>query len=88
MITGDTAPRLKPRWVPGGLRWEANAFVGFFERQINLYKRYWTWEVAWFLYGLISVLSIGYLASGLSALGFETRHVNIPQTQCTCSPAR
>ena len=51
------------------LRWELNAFVGFIERQKNLYRRYWAWEAVWLLYNLVSVLSIGYLAAGLSTLG-------------------
>jgi ABC-2 type transport system permease protein len=58
-------------------RWEANAFYGFFERQRDLYKRYWIWEVAWFAYGLVSVLSIGYLASGLGSLGYDSSHVDL-----------
>ena len=41
------------------LRWELNAFVGFIERQKNLYRRYWAWEAVWLLYNLVSVLSIG-----------------------------
>jgi ABC-2 type transport system permease protein len=67
--------------IAGSLRWETNALVGFFERQKNLYRRYWAWEVTWFLYGLVSVLSIGYLANGLSALGFDASHVDIRKTQ-------
>ncbi len=63
------------------LRWEANAFVGFLERQKNLYRRYWVWEAVWFLYSLVSVLSIGFLASGLASLGFENAHVNLQQAQ-------
>lgn len=53
------------------LRWEANAFVGFLERQKNLYKRYWAWEVVWVLYTLVTTLSIGYLASGLDTIGIH-----------------
>src|SRR5712692_9973832 len=53
------------------LRWEANAFVGFLERQKNLYKRYWAWEVVWVLYTLVTTLSIGYLASGLDSIGMH-----------------
>src|SRR5690348_9332009 len=61
------------------LRWEANAFLGFFERQKNLYKRYWMWEVVWFVYSVVSVLSIGYLASGLNAGGES--HTDIHRVQ-------
>jgi ABC-2 type transport system permease protein len=63
--------------ISDALRWEANAFYGFFERQRDLYKRYWVWEVAWFAYGLVSVLSIGYLASGLGSLGYDASHVDL-----------
>jgi ABC-2 type transport system permease protein len=52
-----------------GLRSEAQAFVGMVERQKNLIRRYWMWEVVWLVYSLVSVLSIGYLAAGLTTLG-------------------
>jgi len=67
--------------IGNSLRWEMNAFVGIIERQKNLYRRYWAWEAVWLLYNLVSVLSIGYLASGLSTLGLETSRVNLQQTQ-------
>ncbi|HEY9287563.1 MAG TPA: ABC transporter permease [Candidatus Dormibacteraeota bacterium] len=66
---------------PNSLRWEMNAFVGFIERQKNLYRRYWAWEAVWLLYNLVSVLSIGYLASGLASFGLEKSSVNFQQTQ-------
>ena len=57
---------------------EMNALFGFAERQMHVVKRYWVWEVVWLFYSLVSVLSIGFLASGLGSLGatngaFETR---------------
>src|SRR5260370_32230090 len=48
---------------------ELNALFGFAERQMHVIKRYWVWEVVWLFYSLVSVLSIGLLASGLAALG-------------------
>ncbi|TAN32111.1 ABC transporter permease [bacterium] len=48
---------------------ELNALFGFAERQMHVVRRYWVWEVVWLFYSLVSVLSIGYLASGLGALG-------------------
>ncbi|HEY2596681.1 MAG TPA: ABC transporter permease [Chloroflexota bacterium] len=50
-------------------RWETTAFRGFVERQYHLYRRYWVWEVVWFAYSVATVLSVGYLASGLNAIG-------------------
>jgi ABC-2 type transport system permease protein len=64
-----------------GLRIEANAFLGFFERQRDLYRRYWVWEVVWLVYSIVSTLSIGYLASGLDAVGGTTAHANIAAVQ-------
>jgi ABC-2 type transport system permease protein len=48
---------------------ELGALFGFAERQLNVYKRYWVWEVVWLFYSIVSVLSIGFLASGLGTLG-------------------
>ena len=48
---------------------ELGALFGFAERQLYVYKRYWVWELAWLFYSIVSVLSIGYLASGLGTLG-------------------
>src|SRR5438445_8201423 len=48
---------------------ELNALFGFAERQLHVVKRYWVWEVVWVFYSLVSVLSIGFLASGLDSLG-------------------
>jgi ABC-2 type transport system permease protein len=51
--------------APSSLRREAGAFIGFIERQRNMYRRFWLWELVFFVYSLVSVLTIGYLASGL-----------------------
>jgi len=48
---------------------EMSALFGFAERQLYVYKRYWVWEVVWLFYSIVSVLSIGFLASGLGSLG-------------------
>lgn len=63
------------------LRLQAGALYGFVERQTNLYKRYWAWEVVWFVYSLVGVLSIGYLASGLEALGAQSSRFDVHAAQ-------
>jgi len=50
---------------------EIGALLGFAERQLYVYRRYWVWELVWLFYSIVSVLSIGFLASGLGALGAE-----------------
>jgi ABC-2 type transport system permease protein len=39
------------------------------QRQRNIYRRFWAWAVVFFGYTLVTVLSIGYLASGLTVNG-------------------
>jgi len=50
-------------------RTEIGPLLGFAERQLYVYRRYWVWEVVWLFYSIVSVLSIGFLASGLGTLG-------------------
>lgn len=54
MTTADVGYRIAPRRV--ALGW---AFV---ERQTNLWKRYWGWEVVWLLYGVVNTLAITFIA--------------------------
>src|ERR1700732_5420071 len=68
------------RMTGTSLRWELNAFVGFIERQKNLYRRYWAWEAVWLLYNLVSVLSIGYFTAGLSTIGLDQGQADLHQT--------
>ena len=64
---------------PARLRRETRALLGFMERQRNIYKRFWTWELVFFAYSLISVCSIGFLASGLPSIAGT--HVDTRSTQ-------
>ena len=60
---------------------ELNALFGFAERQMHVVKRYWVWEVVWLFYSLVSVLSIGFLASGLGTLGVEGGSFDLHKAQ-------
>ncbi|HSP08085.1 MAG TPA: ABC transporter permease [Candidatus Dormibacteraeota bacterium] len=60
---------------------ELNALFGFAERQMHVVKRYWLWEVVWLFYSLVSVLSIGFLASGLGSLGVQGGSFDLRRTQ-------
>ena len=55
--------------IAGARRGELNALLGFAERSLHTVRRYWVWEVVWLFYSMVSVLSIGFLASGLGTLG-------------------
>ena len=60
---------------------EMNALFGFAERQMHVVKRYWVWEVVWLFYSLVSVLSIGFLASGLGSLGAANGSFDLRRAQ-------
>jgi ABC-2 type transport system permease protein len=60
---------------------ELNALYGFAERQLHVVKRYWLWEVVWLFYSLVSVLSIGFLASGLGSLGGSNGSFDLRKAQ-------
>ena len=60
---------------------ELNALFGFAERQLHVYKRYWVWELVWLFYSIVSVLSIGFLASGLGSLGAPSGSFDLRKAQ-------
>jgi len=62
-------------------RSEVGALLGFAERQLYVYKRYWVWEVVWLFYSIVSVLSIGFLASGLDQLGAGSAGFDLRKAQ-------
>ena len=65
----------------GARRSEMSALFGFAERQLFVYKRYWVWEVVWLFYSIVSVLSIGFLASGLGTLGAVSGDFDLRRAQ-------
>jgi ABC-2 type transport system permease protein len=49
---------------------ELRASYAFVERNINLIKRYWGWEVVWMLYTIANSLAVVFIARGVnSAVG-------------------
>ena len=50
----------------GSLAW---AFV---ERQTNLWKRYWAWELVWLLYGVVNTLAITLIARQVDEAGLAS----------------
>ncbi len=41
----------------------------FVERQTNLWKRYWAWELVWLVYGVVNTLAITFIAEQVEAAG-------------------
>ncbi len=47
---------------------QGRATYAFFERNWNLTKRYWAWEIVWLVYNVVNSLSIIYLGAGVTLI--------------------
>ncbi|MBU0595657.1 ABC transporter permease [Candidatus Bipolaricaulota bacterium] len=47
---------------------EMRGAYAFVERNVNLMKRYWGWEIVWLIYSLTNALAITYIGNGMSAI--------------------
>ncbi len=47
---------------------ELRAAYAFIERNFNLVKRYWGWELVWLTYSIVEALAITYLGAGIEAI--------------------
>src|SRR5437868_2060557 len=48
---------------------QLNLGWAFVERQTNLWKRHWAWEVVWLVYGVVNTLAITFIAKQLTNEG-------------------
>jgi len=48
---------------------ELRASYAFVERNVNIVKRYWSWEIVWLAYSLANSLSVAYIGLGMEQLG-------------------
>ena len=63
----DVRPLSPQRRIPVGRQLQLGwAFV---ERQKNLWKRHWAWEIVWLVYGVVNTLAITFIAKQLTAEG-------------------
>ena len=58
-----TAPR-----AFGALGREIRSSYAFVERNFNLIKRYWAWELVWLAYSVVNALSITFIGKGSQAI--------------------
>ena len=62
MATAESSVRVAaPRRVALGL--------AFAERQTNLWKRHWAWELVWLVYGVVNTLAITFIAEEAARTG-------------------
>lgn len=48
---------------------ELRATYAFMERNANLIKRYWSWELVWLVYSIANSLSVSYIGMGMEVIG-------------------
>jgi ABC-2 type transport system permease protein len=60
-----TLPQVRTAPVLGQL----NIVWAFVERQTNLWKRYWAWELVWLVYGVVNTLAITFIAEEVGRTG-------------------
>jgi ABC-2 type transport system permease protein len=53
---------------------QGRAIYAFFERNWNITKRYWAWELVWLVYLIVNALSVMYI--GVNAQRFSTGKVD------------
>jgi ABC-2 type transport system permease protein len=51
-----------------GITKEVRASYAFVERNINLVRRYWGWEVVWMVYSVVNALSITYIGAAMERI--------------------
>jgi len=48
---------------------EFRATYAFMERNANLVKRYWSWELVWIVYSIANSLSVSFIGLGMEQIG-------------------
>ncbi len=51
---------------------QLRASYAFVERNFNLIKRYWSWEMVWLIYSTAESLSVSFIGLGMGVLGENT----------------
>jgi ABC-2 type transport system permease protein len=52
------------------------ATYAFMERNANLVKRYWTWELVWLAYSIANSLSVSYIGLGMESISGASANVD------------
>ena len=51
---------------------ELRGAYAFIERNINLIKRYWGWELVWLIYSLVNSLAVTYIGAGMERISGQS----------------
>jgi ABC-2 type transport system permease protein len=61
--------RFSPPSATFPIRRQVSLGWSFVERQTNLWKRHWAWEIVWLVYGVVNTLAITFIAEELTQQG-------------------
>ncbi|MCL4559999.1 MAG: ABC transporter permease [Chloroflexi bacterium] len=48
--------------------YQIRASYAFVERNLNLIKRYWSWEIVWLVYSIADSLAVGFIGVGMGVI--------------------
>lgn len=51
---------------------EIRGAFAFVERNVNLIKRYWGWELVWLIYSLVNSLAVTYIGAGMERISGQS----------------
>lgn len=54
------------------------ASYAFAERNWNLVKRYWAWELVWLMYSIVESLSVSFIGLGMEVLTGQSANIDAP----------
>jgi ABC-2 type transport system permease protein len=69
LATGNWQQSCEETEMLGTATHQLRASYAFVERNANLIKRYWSWEVVWLSYSIANSLSVSYIGVGMERLG-------------------
>ena len=55
---------------------QLKASYAFVERNANLVRRYWSWELVWLCYSIVNALSISYIGLGMETISGSSSSVD------------
>lgn len=56
--------------------YQMRASYAFIERNFNLIKRYWSWEVVWLVYSTADCMAVSFIGLGMNQIGGGNTNIN------------
>ena len=56
--------------------YQIRASYAFVERNLNLIKRYWTWEIVWLVYSIAESMSVSFIGLGAGQVGNQPANID------------